>query len=527
MFRVGWPRLERSRGMVAGMVAGFLLVPLPAHAAAPLYGPATPYAVGSQPRSIATLDADGDGVLDVVSANFGDGSVSLLRGLGDGTFGPSTSTAVGGSPTTVTVGDFNHDHDPDLAITTFATAPAVPVVAVLLGSTGTSFGAPVTYPLAQNALGGAVADLDLDGNLDIVAVDPFGVSVLTGAADGSFGPPVRRAVGTFLASVAVADLNHDGDPDLALGQFAGQVLVLLGGPGVTFGPALGYAAGSAPDFVGVGDVDGDTHLDLVVADFNASDVSVLLGAGNGTFASATSYGTGTVSGMATHVVVAKLDGDAHPDIVVTNSFTHDVSVLINAGDGTFGPAATYSVAGNSPFATAVGEFDHDGGGDLAVANAGSANVSVLLSHLPNHPPDCGAVKANPDRLWPPNHRMQSVLVAGARDPDGDDLTTVITGVTQDEPVERFLGLEITPDAQIGVKPGEVSLHAERDASRDGRVYRIAFTVTDVHAASCSGVARVGVPPSAHATAVDSGASYNSLAPGQRPAWWWRLIGRHR
>lgn len=527
MFGVGCARPARGRVVVAGAVVGFLaFAPLPAFADTPLFRAAAHYGAGSQPRSVATVDADGDGVLDVVSANVGDGTVSVLRGLGGGALGPATSIAVGGSPTTVSVGDFNHDHDPDLAVTAFATAPATPAVSVLLGSSGASFGARATYPLAQDALGGAVADVDADGNLDILAVDAFGFSVLTGRADGSFAAAVRHPVGTFLASVSIGDLNGDRDPDLALGQFVGEVLVLLGGPEATFGAPTGVTAGPAPDSPAIGDVDGDGHLDLAVADFSASAVAVLLGAGDGTFAPAASYGTGVVNGLATHAAVARLDGDAHPDIVVTNSGTNNVSVLVNAGNGTFGPATPYAV-GTNPFAAAVGDLDADGASDLVVANAGAANVSVLLSAIPNRPPDCTTVAADPNRLWPPNHSMRPVVVGGAHDPDGDAIAMSVTGVTQDEPVESFFGLEITPDARLGARPGELLLRAERGWFGDGRVYRISFTVTDTHGARCSGVATVGVPVSSWSNPVDSGGSYDSLAPGQRPAWWWRLVGgRH-
>ncbi len=526
MFGLERMRPATRRVIVAGAVMGPLVfAPLPANADIPLYRPVANYAVGSQPRSVVTVDTDGDGRLDVVTANAGDGTVSVLRGLGDGTLGPSTPIAVGASPTTVSVGDFNHDHHADLAVTTFATAPATPGVSVLLGSTGASFGPATSYPLAENALGGAVADVNADGNLDVIAVDPFGVSVLTGRGDGSFDTAVRYPVGTFLSSVSVGDLNGDGDPDLVLGQFVGQVLVLLGGPGATFGAPTGFTAGLTPDSPAIGDLNGDGHLDLAVADYSASDVAVLLGAGDGTFGPASSYGTGVVNGLATHAAIARLDADAHPDIVVTNSSTNNVSVLINAGDGTFGAATPYAV-GTSPFATAVGDLNADGAGDLVVANSGSANVSVLLSNIPNRPPDCSAVAVGPDRLWPPNHQMRPVLVSGARDPDGDAIAMTVTGATQDEPVESFFGLDIRPDAQLGSKPGEVLLRAERSGFGDGRVYRINVTATDVHGASCSRVVTVGVPLTPRSIAVDSGASYNSLEPGQRPAWGWHFGAHH-
>jgi len=145
MFGLERMRPATRRVIVAGAVMGPLVfVPLPANADIPLYRPVANYAVGSQPRSVVTVDADGDGRLDVVTANAGDGTVSVLRGLGDGTLGPSTPIAVGASPTTVSVGDFNHDHHSDLAVTAFATAPATPGVSVLLGSTGASFGPPVS-----------------------------------------------------------------------------------------------------------------------------------------------------------------------------------------------------------------------------------------------------------------------------------------------------------------------------------------------------------------------------------------------
>ena len=136
---------------------------------------------------------------------------------------------------------------------------------------------------------------------------------------------------------------------------------------------------------------------------------------------------------------------------MTNSGANNVSVLLNAGNGTFAAATPYAV-GTSPFAAAVGDLNVDGGGDLVVANSGSTNVSVLLSVSPNRPPDCSAVAATPDRLWPPNHAMRRVLVSGARDPDGDVVATTITGVTQDEPVESFFGLASRPTRSAGPDP---------------------------------------------------------------------------
>ena len=112
-------------------------------------------------------------------------------------------------------------------------------------------------------------------------------------------------------------------------------------------------------------------------------------------------------------------------------------------------------------------------------------MAVLLSILPNQPPDCRTVTASPNRLWPPTTSMRTVR--GERShaiPTATRSAMTITGVTQDEPVESFFGLEITPDAQLGAHPGEVRLRAERDWPGNGRVYRISFSVTDAHDAGC-------------------------------------------
>lgn len=89
-------------------------------------------------------------------------------------------------------------------------------------------------------------------------------------------------------------------------------------------------------------------------------------------------------------------------------------------------------------------------------------------------------------LWPPNHTSREVTLAGAIDVDNNALLEV-AGVTQDEVV----GDE--PDARIVAITEKVRLRTERDGSGDGRVYRIAFTVSDTSGASCTGTVTVSVP----------------------------------
>ena len=75
----------------------------------------------------------------------------------------------------------------------------------------------------------------------------------------------------------------------------------------------------------------------------------------------------------------------------------------------------------------------------------------------------------------------------------EPVTLTITGVTQDEPVDATGDGATAPDAEAGTTPNEVQLRAERKGDGDGRVYRIAFTLSDGKGGTCSGFVTVGVP----------------------------------
>jgi uncharacterized protein (TIGR03437 family) len=171
-------------------------------------------------------DFNGDGVADiaVINSNY---AVSLLLGKGDGTFKPISTGIVAANSTAVRSGDFNGDGKADLA---FAANDGT--VSVALGNGDGSFqpasqftvGLPVAlqngFPLY--GLGLDVADINGDGNVDLVVTNSLGVAVLRGKGDGTFQDPVYYGSGSF---VAVADFNGDGITDLA-----SDVSVLLGSP---------------------------------------------------------------------------------------------------------------------------------------------------------------------------------------------------------------------------------------------------------------------------------------------------------
>lgn len=144
-----------------------------------------------------------------------------------------------------------------------------------------------------------------------------------------------------------------------------------------------------------------------------------------------------------------------------------------------------------------------------------AFIDLVAVVLTNSPPVCSGVSPSRTSLWPPNHKLRTITLSGASDPDGDPVTVSVTGVTQDEPVNGKADGNTSPDAMLGPGGDRVRLRAERSGRGDGRVYRIAFTASDPSGASCSGGRTVSVPHHRGAPAVDSGGTYNSLGAASR------------
>ena len=236
--------------------------------------------------------------------------------------------------------------------------------------------------------------------------------------------------------------------------------------------------------------------------------AALSGAGKGTLASAASF-SGAVATFT----------DANSSAPVS-----DFTASINWGDATAastgtvtGSAGSYTVTGGHTYAAAGSYTVHvsiaDDGGSTA---SPSTTIVVTIPTTGNSAPVCTGVTANPNRLWPPNHKFQLVTLSGATDPDGDTLTYDITGVQQDEPV---LGPDKTePDAKPGPTANTVKLRAERKGKGHGRLYFIAVTVSDGHGNSCNATVVVAVPHDHHQRTVpDTGKRYDSYATPPRPS----------
>jgi hypothetical protein len=353
------------------------------------FRPGVTYPAGLNPISIVAGDFNGDGKLDLATGNWGDGTVSVLLGNGDGTFQPPVSSEPGIAVDSIVAGDFARHGDLDLAVATVAN------VTLLLGNGNGTFQPQLRAGTAAGASPFSLAAGDFTGNgrLDVAVANlsSNNVSVLLGNSDGTFQPQVSYPVGPTPESIVAGDFNSDGRLDLAIlntnefgGGGPGSVSVLLGNGGGTFQPQVAYSVGAYPGSIVAGDFARNGRLDLVVAD--ADGVQILLNNGDGSFQPAKTVAAGicgtlvagnplSISGA---LVTGDFNGDGKLDLAVANAVSHEVSVLLGNGDGTFLPATTFAAGftSQSSFfdaseALVAADFNGDGKLDLAVADGGS------------------------------------------------------------------------------------------------------------------------------------------------------------
>jgi hypothetical protein len=370
------------------------------------FGSKVDYPASDNATFVMTGDFNSDAILDLAVANGGSNNVSILLGngiggQGDGTFAERVDYLAGTNPESLVVGDFNSDEILDLVVSNSNSAS----VSVLLGNGGGGLGdgtfAPkVDYPAGDSPTQVSTGDFNADRILDLAVVNFSGtISILlgnggSGRGDGTFGPKLDHSVGAGSFSVTAGDVNADGILDLVTANGnSDNVSILLGngssgrGDG-TFAPKVDYPVGANPRFVAAGDFNADAVLDLATANYGSDNVSVLLGNGDGgrglgTFAAKTDYPTGLWS---TSVAMGDFNADSILDLAVTNSNSHNISVLLGRGsggkgDGTFASKVDYpNVGGLSPWFVSTGDFNSDSILDLVTANITSNNVSVFLGN---------------------------------------------------------------------------------------------------------------------------------------------------
>jgi hypothetical protein len=305
------------------------------------------YVVGTSPNSVSVGDFNGDGKPDLAvgfSGPLGDpGGVSILLNNGFGSFKPAVNYRAGMTPVSVARGDFTHGHKLDLALANANDN----TISILFGNGDGSFQKAVTLPVGQDPNSVAAADLNRDGNLDLIAANYSSntVSVILGNGDGNFQARADYSVQLNPLTLTVGDINGDKTPDIVVGAKEGAVSTLLGNGDGTFQHVAITAIGG--NFVRLADFNRDGKLDLLVR-----------------------FGV-----FHRPNVFCKPVGVCYWD--------DDIEVYPGNGNGTFraGTAVTVSSHNNSDSFDAnvdTGDFEGNGVLDLAVPLLYNSSIDVLL-----------------------------------------------------------------------------------------------------------------------------------------------------
>ncbi len=309
---------------------------------------------GHTPQSVALANVDhtdgalgGDQDLDLIVANKGSKSVSVLLNDGNGGFGSMALFKTAASPGLVHVGDFNGDGLADIVALSKASATFSVLLNTGGGVAGTaSFGAATFVHASKKgatATDFVVGNFDGDGggHLDLAVVLPKtnSLAVLTGDGAGHFTQsPTTYNLGTHPTVLAIADFNNDGIPDIAVSHKVSQdVTVLLGRGNVggdLFKPQITttFAFGDVDALV-AGDFNGDGNEDLAFAAASGSTMQIALGMGSGLFQPAIRFPIHTAPSafgpvQITSIAAGDFNGDGATDVVVSNRITSAVTVQL-------------------------------------------------------------------------------------------------------------------------------------------------------------------------------------------------------
>src|SRR5580692_2121543 len=309
------------------------------------------YAVSNTPSSIAVADFNGDGHLDLAvaikgyDANPGH-TVAVFLGRGDGGFRADVEYGVGYEPYAITAADFNGDGKMDIATANYLDGTASVLLNRGNGKFNTASNYATGHPFAPYGI--TAASWDPGSKPSLALATAAGTFVLVNKGDGTFRP----ALGYDPPAIQVVsmDLNNDGKADLIVagdygGEGNGGLTMLFGKGRGVFTTAASYVAVPNLEAVAVGDFNGDGIPDLAVVDANDRQLAIILGLGKGSFSAPVHYYN--APGYPSAIVAGDFNRDGKLDLAVASD-SHQVYLYLGNGDGSFTMGNSFRTLGQYP-----------------------------------------------------------------------------------------------------------------------------------------------------------------------------------
>ena len=307
----------------------------------------------------------------------------------------------GSAPYSVGISDLDGDGKSDLVVANYGSNTVSVFRNTSVGGNiiSSSFATKVDFPTGVGPVSVSIGDVDGDGKPELATANHFGntVSVLRNTAENgnitssSFASKVDFTTGVYPTSVSMSDLDGDGKPELAVANSLSATISVF--HNTSLNGSISFMAkvdfntdlGLYPYSISVGDVDGDGKPELTIANFYSNSVSVFRNTAVKGSITTTSFSEKVdyITGSSPYSVsIGDLDGDGKPELAIANYGSATVSILRN--NSSSGNITTSSFAtkvdfttGSTPISVSISDLDGDGKSDLAVANYGSGTVSVF------------------------------------------------------------------------------------------------------------------------------------------------------
>ena len=321
--------------------------------------------VGFAPLAIVSGDWNGDGHIDLATANAFDNSISLLFYTGGGGYDVRHTLEVNEAPTALCAHDFDGDGFQDLLINSTDES----TLQLFINDGHGSF--VLAQEISLDFTPGAVVagDWDGDGRIDAAVADTSGgIAWLKNKGGGLLEIQGWLATAAGSWGLTVGDWNGDGFPDLGVSNSdANSVSIILNTGRTDSSRFLHYTyadTGLEPRGLVSDDFNGDGLEDIAVSNMSDSTVSFFKGTGTGVFAEWSTIAVGTHPNA---LFAIDIDHDTDIDLLSADSDSHTVSIMRNDGKGNFALMESAPV-GHNPRSLVAADFDEDGDIDVATAN---------------------------------------------------------------------------------------------------------------------------------------------------------------
>ena len=333
----------------------------------------------SEPVSLATGDLNGDNRVDIAVINYMVDDLRIFFATDNNSFSHTVAYPLEDNPIIVEMTKINDDNYLDIIVSTNARN-----LIIFLGYGNGSFSEKITHSTISLTSSISIGDFNHDHRVDFV---------ISNYQDNSFDVILSYPNKVFIhrttltneknntqpQAIAVADFNHDNHMDIIVTHSStNQISMYLGHDNYSFTQQFISTNNSSPQLMTIGHLNNDIHLDVIITNRHMNGLNILFGDGNGSFTHQNIFFT-AFNCYPSSITVVDITNDTCVDIIIVDSNYNMVCIYSGHCNGTFTELISFSTGyGSYPFALAVADFNDDKKSDFVIANKDSDSLRLYL-----------------------------------------------------------------------------------------------------------------------------------------------------